>query len=95
MKIQSEAAQRTVVKIGVSRQVVIPKRIHDRLGLVPGDYLQVELKGDKVIMTPQAFVAKRLAEAREDIRKGRVHGPFESGAEAVRYLHEAIKKKDA
>ena len=31
------------VKIGVSRQVVIPKKIHDKLGLAPGDYLEVEL----------------------------------------------------
>ena len=81
------------MKIGVSRQVVIPKRIHDRLGLVPGDYLQVELKGDKVIMTPQAFVAKRLAEGLEDIREGRVHGPFESAADTVRALHKAVKRK--
>jgi AbrB family looped-hinge helix DNA binding protein len=95
MKTQAKSSQRIAVKIGVSRQVVIPKRIHDQLGLVPGDYLQVELKGDKVIMTPQAFVAKSLAEAREDIRKGRLRGPYASGAEAVRSLHEAIKKKTA
>ena len=93
MKTQAKAARRVAVKIGVSRQVVIPKRIHDQLGLVPGDYLQVELKGDKVIMTPQEFVAKRLAEGREDIRKGRVLGPFASVAESVRSLHEAVKKK--
>jgi AbrB family looped-hinge helix DNA binding protein len=95
MKTQAKAPQRIAVKIGVSRQVVIPKRIHDRLGLVPGDYLQVELKGDKVIMTPQEFVAKRIAEGREDIRKGRVHGPFATGADAVRFLHQAVKRKSA
>jgi len=95
MKTQAKAARLTAVKIGVSRQVVIPKRIHDQLGLVPGDYLQVELKGDKVVMTPQALVAKRLAEGLDDIRKGRVHGPLASGAEVVRSLHEAIKKKTA
>ncbi len=95
MKTQAKSSQRIAVKIGVSRQVVIPKKIHDRLGLAPGDYLQVELKGDKVIMTPQAFIEKRLAEGLEDIRKGRVHGPFASGADAVRFLHEAIKKKTA
>ena len=36
MKTQSEAP--TTVKLGVSRQVVIPKKLHDRLGLKPGDY---------------------------------------------------------
>jgi len=28
----------TTVKLGVSRQVVIPKKLHDHLGLKPGDY---------------------------------------------------------
>ena len=40
MKTRSEA--RTTVKLGVSRQVVNPKKLHDRLGLKPGDHLEVE-----------------------------------------------------
>lgn len=41
MKAQADKAP-TTVKLGVSRQVVIPKQLHDRLGLKPGDYLEVE-----------------------------------------------------
>jgi AbrB family looped-hinge helix DNA binding protein len=67
-----------VVKIGVSRQVAIPKKLHDQLGLAPGDYLQIELEGDRLILTPKAFIEKRLAEGLEDIRQGRVRGPFKS-----------------
>ena len=48
------------VKIGVSRQVVIPKKIHDTLGLAPGDYLEVAVERGKVVMTPKALVDKRL-----------------------------------
>ena len=33
-----------VVKIGVSRQVAIPKKLHKELGLEAGDYLEVEVK---------------------------------------------------
>lgn len=79
-----------IVKIGVSRQVVIPKKIHDELGLAPGDYLEVERRGDKVVLTPKTLVDKRieqrLAESFEDYRKGRVYGPFSSAEEAVRAL---------
>jgi len=32
-----------LVKIGVSRQIVIPKTIHDQRGLQPGDYLEVRI----------------------------------------------------
>ncbi|MGI8631703.1 MAG: AbrB/MazE/SpoVT family DNA-binding domain-containing protein [Solirubrobacterales bacterium] len=36
------------MKIGPKGQVVIPKRIRDRLGLKPGDRVRVELDGDAV-----------------------------------------------
>ena len=94
MKTQSKAGRAAVaVKLGVSRQVVIPKRIHDQLGLTPGDYLEVELEGDRLILTPKALVEKRLAESLDDIRKGRVHGPFRSVPRLLRSLHKAKKTK--
>jgi len=94
MKIQSKRSRLTaVVKIGVSRQVAIPKKLHDQLGLSPGDYLQVELEGDRLILTPKALIEKRLAESLEDIRKGRVHGPFRSMPALLRSLHRTKKTK--
>ena len=90
------------VKIGVSRQVVIPKKIHDQLGLAPGDYLEVELERGKVIMTPKALVEKRfkaeldkrLNEGLADFRAGRSYGPFSSTKEALRFLHTEAKKRN-
>jgi AbrB family looped-hinge helix DNA binding protein len=94
MKIQTKRSQLTaVVKIGVSRQVAIPKRLHDQLGLAPGDYLQVELEGDRLILTPKALIEKRLAEGLEDIRQGRLHGPFSSVPALLRSLHRTKKTK--
>ena len=94
MKIQSKARRPAViVKIGVSRQVAIPKKLHDEMGLAPGDYLQVELEGDRLILTPKALVEKRLVESLEDIRQGRVHGPFKSVPALLRSLHRTNKKK--
>lgn len=74
------------VKVGVSRQIAIPKKIHDQLGLSPGDYLEVEVRNNQLILTPKELVDKRLEEAHEDIRKGRVHGPYNSAAQAVKAL---------
>lgn len=90
------------VKLGVSRQVVIPKKIHDRLGLAPGDYLEVELKKGRVVMTPKTLVEKpftkadlekRLAEGLEDLRAGRSHGPFNSAKAAIGFLHAEAKRR--
>jgi AbrB family looped-hinge helix DNA binding protein len=81
----------------VSRQVVIPKKIHDKLGLAPGDYLEVEVQRGKVVMTPKALVdkqlEKRLAESFEDFRKGRTYGPFASAKETIAALHASSKKR--
>jgi AbrB family looped-hinge helix DNA binding protein len=94
MKIQfKENHAMTAVKIGVTRQVVIPKKLHDKLGLVPGDYLEVELEGDHLVFTPKALVNRRLAEGLDDIRKGRVHGPFTSASALVRSLKRTKKTK--
>jgi AbrB family looped-hinge helix DNA binding protein len=49
------------VKLGVSRQVVISKRLHDQLGLSPGDFLEVTLEGGTIILTPKALVDKSPA----------------------------------
>ncbi|MGH7836405.1 MAG: AbrB/MazE/SpoVT family DNA-binding domain-containing protein [Candidatus Binataceae bacterium] len=74
------------MKLGASRQVVIPKRIHDRLGLRHGDYLEVNLERDGVVFRPKALVEKRLAEALKDIKQGRVQGPFASAKEMISRL---------
>lgn len=84
------------VKIGVSRQVVIPKKIHDELGLAPGDYLEVEVEDGKVVLTPKTLVNKEvergIEEGLKDVREGRVYGPFSSAKQLVRSLHKEAKK---
>jgi AbrB family looped-hinge helix DNA binding protein len=94
MKTQTRAYRTPLaVKIGVSRQVVIPKKIHDQLGLEPGDYLEVELEGDRVVLTPKALVEKRLAEGLDDVRKGHMRGPFKSVPALIRSLRKVRKAR--
>ena len=51
-----KVSEMPAVKIGASRQVVIPKRIYDQLGLAPGDYLEVELNDGRLTFTPKTLV---------------------------------------
>ncbi len=92
MKIQTRS-RAPLVKIGASRQVAIPKKIYDEMGFVPGDYLAVERRGHGVMLTPKAFIERRLAEGLEDIRRGRGLGPFDTAKEAIRALRAAVHKK--
>jgi AbrB family looped-hinge helix DNA binding protein len=84
------------VKLGTSRQIVIPKKLYDTLGLAPGDYLEVELyEGNRLLVTPKELVDKhpeidqRLAEAEEDITAGRISGPFTTAEEVAQHLNAA------
>jgi hypothetical protein len=49
--------------------------------------------GDHVILTPKALIEKRLAESLEDIRQGRVRGPFKSVPALLRSLHRPKNTK--
>jgi AbrB family looped-hinge helix DNA binding protein len=74
------------VKIGVSRQVAIPKKFYDAMRLEPGDYLEIELINDRLTLTPKTFIEKRLAEGLRDIQEGRFIGPFKNAKEAFNAL---------
>ena len=79
-----------LVKLGTSRQVVIPKKLQEELGLQPGDYLEVEIEGERLIFTPKAIVDKhlerRLAQSIKDFKDGRTHGPYKTARTAMRGL---------
>ncbi len=79
--------------------MVISKKIHDELGLATGDYLEVAVADGNVVFTPKTLVdrriEKRIAEGIDDIKKGRVDGPFDSAKEFVHSLHARKKPKKA
>jgi antitoxin MazE len=105
MKIQGtrrveERSGMPTVKLGASRQIVIPKKLYDDLGLAAGDYLEVEIyEGRQLLVTPKELVDKhpeidkRLAEAEEDLKAGRVRGPFKSAHEAVKALRSGTRRQ--
>lgn len=75
-----------MIKIGASRQVAIPKKIYDALDLSAGDYLEIKVEKEQLILTPQMFIEKRLAEGLRDIRQGRTIGPFKTAHDAIKAL---------
>ena len=78
-------------QLGVSRQVVIPKKLHDRIGLKPSDDLEVEEQQGRVVKTPKTLIDSRVHEAfresMEDFKSGRYSGPFDTAEQATASLH--------
>ncbi|MBD3299561.1 MAG: hypothetical protein GF341_12965 [candidate division Zixibacteria bacterium] len=53
----------------------------------------MEREGEKLVLTPKTLVEKRLAEGLDDLDKGRIHGPFESTDDAVKFLRKSRRSK--
>ena len=45
-----------VVKIRTNRQITIPKRIFDELGLREGDFVQISVEGSRIVIAPKRLV---------------------------------------
>lgn len=83
----------TFVKVKSKFQVTLPKVVRNKARLKVGDVLEAKVDGKKVTLTPQTLVDRHIAEALEDIRQGRVYGPFDSAEEMLRSLRKNIRMR--
>ncbi len=81
-----------IVKVMKHRQVAIPKELFEKLKLEVGDYLEVKIEKGKLVYVPKELVdrqaAQAIEEAFEDIKAGRVAGPFKSAEELIESLRK-------
>lgn len=57
-------------------KIVLPQNIRQQMDLSAGDLLEARVEGGKITLTPKSAVDLAIAEGLEDIRTGRVYGPF-------------------
>jgi len=81
-----------LVRVKEKYQVTLPASVRRKAGLEVGDLLEANVEGKKITLTPKSVVDRELALALEDVRKGRVYGPFSSAKEAIQSLHREAKK---
>ena len=75
-----------LVKVMRHRQVAIPKKLFEELGLEVGDYLEAKVRSGRLVYIPKAVVDRDIEEALEDIKAGRVIGPFQDAKGAIKAL---------
>lgn len=81
-----------LVKVKTKFQVTLPNAVREMVRVEVGDLLEARVEGKKITLTPQSVVDREIAEGLEDIRQGRVHGPYKSAEEMVTALHRMTGK---
>ena len=71
-----------LVKVQEKGQITLPAKIRNAVGLHTGDVVMIEKQGDRIVLIPQAVVARDpvtdtyIAEGLRDIRAGRMTPAF-------------------
>ncbi len=73
----------SIVTVKNKYQVVIPLRVREQIGVAVGDILEAKVERGKITLTPKSVVDRAIAEGLEDVRKGRVRGPFKTVDEMI------------
>ena len=81
-----------VVPVKSKYQVVIPRKVRERIGLNVGDLLEAKAEHGKITFTRKPAVDHGIAESLADFRERRSYGPFETHEELVRSLHDETAK---
>lgn len=83
-----------IVTVKNKYQVVIPQRLREQIEVQVGDLLEVEVDKGKFVFTPKSIVDRAVAEALDDVKKVRPHGPYGSPGEMLAALKGNRRKKE-
>ncbi len=82
-----------LVKVKDKFQVTLPVSVREKVGVAVGDVLEAVAEGNKITLRPKSVIDRELARALEDVKKGRVYGPFNSATELLADLHKRVAAK--
>lgn len=87
-----------LIKVKRNYQITIPQSLRKMIRLAVGDYLEVDIQDNTLVIRPVKVVhpdqeyfftkewQEKEAEAEKDIAEGKLAGPFESPADALNAL---------
>jgi AbrB family looped-hinge helix DNA binding protein len=86
--------------------LVVPFAVRRRAGLKSGDKLEFKVSGGVITILPKPptpddeytpaqrrIIDRDIAKGLEDIKKGRVHGPFENVEKAIAHLKTHVRRR--
>jgi AbrB family looped-hinge helix DNA binding protein len=82
-----------LVTVKTKYQVTLPTSVRRQAKLAVGDILEAKVEGTKITLTPKTLVDREIALALEEVRKGRVVGPFHSAKALVADLQRRVARE--
>lgn len=73
----------------------VPAKLWRETKFRVGDSLKADVKKGKITLAAQSEIDRSIARGLEDIRKGHVYGPYNSGEEAVKALHRLVRQRQS
>ncbi len=86
--------------------LVVPQAVRRQAGFKSGDQLEFKVSGGTITILPKQptihdeytpeqrrIIDRGIAKGLEDIRKGRVHGPFKTADEAIAHLKVHVRRR--
>lgn len=96
------------VTVQRNRALIVPPSVRRKAGLKAGDRVEFQVSGGVITIVPELpsaddeytpeqrrIIDARLAKADEDIKHGRVYGPFDTVEEMIASLEAHIKERRA
>lgn len=75
-----------VVKIKSHYQLTLPPQIRAKAGVEVGDVFEAKVQGKTITLVPKRMIDRELSLALDDVKRGRIKGPFPTVQATVRAL---------
>lgn len=95
------------VTVNAKTDLIVPRSVRRRAGIKTGDKLEFKVTGGVIHIVPRLPSAddeytprqrraldRALAVGLDDIKKGRLHGPFETHEEMIEFLHRQTNRAE-
>lgn len=75
-----------IVKVKSHYQVTLPLQIRAKARISVGDLFEARVEGKTITLVPKRMIDRELALALNEVKRGRIKGPFPTAHATVRAL---------
>jgi bifunctional DNA-binding transcriptional regulator/antitoxin component of YhaV-PrlF toxin-antitoxin module len=86
-----------VITVKDKSSVLIPASLIRKARIKKGDRLDASVEGGKITLTPKSAVANGIKQGLDDLKRGRIYGPYASAEAAKKAFDDrtrAIKRRE-